>query len=346
MKKRVLYFDILKAIAIFFVIFIHVISEYWDNLNVDSINFVILSLLDSISRFCVPIYFMVSGALFLNEEKTVTIKDVFKKYVPKVFILYVFWNLIYNFINIIMIKKSIITLNVIRSIIIDTLLGNGLFHLYFLPIIIIFYLSLPILKQITKKENKNILKYFVFLLFIFLSFNKILDYLFDINILYPFLFDGYLIYFILGYYLNTFDLSKKKTNTIYILGIVGFIITFLGTVICSKEISKTEVFFKYISFNVVMYSSAFFLFAKNNFYKINEKVLNILSKTNFGMYLIHGIVLGFMEYIGMFKLLDKISIPVSVIINTIIIYILSFITVFISLKIPAIKYLFSLERNK
>ena len=36
MKKRVLYFDLLKAIAIIFVILIHVISEYWDNLDVNS----------------------------------------------------------------------------------------------------------------------------------------------------------------------------------------------------------------------------------------------------------------------------------------------------------------------
>lgn len=344
MKKRVLYFDILKVIAIFFVIFIHVISEYWKNLNVKDINFLILTILDSISRFCVPIYFMISGALFLNEDKKVTIKDVLKKYVPRVLVIFIFWNLVYNFLNII-VNKEIIDINIILEIIKNTLLGKGIFHLYFLPIISGYYLCLPILKQVTKKENKNILKYLIIILFIFLGLKGVLSYLFNISISYSILFSGYLIYFILGYYLNTFEISKKNTNIIYALGFIGLIITSVCTIYYSMHNNLTEVFFKYNSFNVIMYSSAVFLFAKNNFNKFNEKLLNVLSKVNFGMYLIHGLILGLLEYVGIFKLIDSISISLSVIINSIIIYILSFIVVFILDKIPFIRRLVSLERR-
>ena len=98
MNKRVIYFDILKAIAIIFVILIHVVSEHWDTLDVNSGSFVSLSLLDSVSRFCVPLYFMISGAIFLNEEKKITIKDILKKYIPRILLIFIFWNMAYTLI--------------------------------------------------------------------------------------------------------------------------------------------------------------------------------------------------------------------------------------------------------
>lgn len=344
MKKRVIYFDILKAIAILFVILIHAVSEHWDTLNVNSGSFVSLSLLDSISRFCVPVYFMISGAIFLNEEKNITIKDILKKYIPRILLIFIFWNmaysLIYNYIN-----DRVIDFAFVSKTFLHTLLGEGVFHLYFLPIIIGFYLCVPLLRKITTKDNRNILLYLIILLTIVFGSERLLLYFFDASVSYTLLFGGYLIYFILGYYLNTFDINKKNTNIIYILGIGGLLITFLGTIITSRVNGITDVFFKYDTFNVILYSSCIFLFAKNNFKKINDKLLSVLSKTNFGIYLIHGLVLGGLEYIGVFNKLDSTSITLSVILNTILIYIISIISVFILIKIPFIRRLVSLEKR-
>ncbi len=341
MKKRVLYFDLLKIVSIIFVVLIHVISEFWSFLDVNSNSFIVLSILDSISRFCVPIYFMVSGALFLNEEKKITIKDVLKKYVPRVLLLFVFWNLTYSFLYIIFDSRTI-TINTVYNVFLDTILGDGIFHLYFLPIIIGFYLCLPILKQITKKENRNILKYLIILLFIFGGFNRIFDYLFNVTISYTIVFGEFLIYFILGYYLNTFDISKKNTKLIYAFGIIGLVITLFGTIISSKANGITDVFFKYDTFNVILYSSSVFLFAKNNFVRFNEKVLKLLTQTNFGVYLIHGLILGFFEYIGLFGKIADVSIALSVLLNSIIIYLMSTLCVYVLIKIPYIRKLVSL----
>ena len=344
MKKRVLYFDILKAIAIIFVILIHVISEHWLLLDVNSNSFISLTFLDSLSRFCVPAYFMISGAIFLNEDKKVTIKDILKKYVPRILLIFVFWNLAYNFIYL-FVNKGTINFNTISTIIINTLLGKGIFHLYFLPIIIGFYLCVPLIKKITTKDNRDLLKYLILLLFLVFGTERLLMYFFNIKIDYSLLFGGYLIYFLLGYYLNTFSINKKNTRLIYILGIIGLIITFVGTIITSKERGITDVFFKYDTFNVIMYSSFIFLFVKNNLNKANERVLGILSKTNFGIYLIHGLVLGLLEYIGIFNRIDSTSITLSVLVNVIIIYIVSLICVSILIKIPGIRRLVSLEKR-
>ena len=64
--KRIVYFDLLKVISAFAVVFIHVISEFWYDLDINSSYFIILTVIDSLLRFAVPIYLMISGALFLN----------------------------------------------------------------------------------------------------------------------------------------------------------------------------------------------------------------------------------------------------------------------------------------
>ena len=188
MKKRILYFDALKILSGIAVVIIHVISQYWYNLGVSTTNFKLLTFFDSLCRFCVPIYFMISGALFLNEEKDITIKDIFKKYILKIFIVYIFWNLCYGTLDIIILKNQTLITDIFIDILINTILGKGLFQLSFLVTIIGFYLCIPVLRLIAKKENKKILEYLILILFIFTSINPIIKQLFDISLFYPIIF--------------------------------------------------------------------------------------------------------------------------------------------------------------
>ena len=75
MKKRIVYFDVLKVITCFMVIMIHVISRTWYVLDLKSSEFTFLTILDSICRCAVSIYLMISGAIFLNEDKNIKIKS-------------------------------------------------------------------------------------------------------------------------------------------------------------------------------------------------------------------------------------------------------------------------------
>lgn len=338
MKKRILYFDFLKVIASIAVVFIHVISEFWYGLTVTSLDFKILTIFDSLARFCVPIYFMISGAIFLNEEKKLNIKDIFFKYILRIFLIFLFWNLIYECLNIVFLEHSIITKEIVVTLLKNTILGQGVFHLSFLVIIIGFYLCVPVLRLITKKENKNLLKYLIIILFAFTSIKPILLYLFDIKISYSLVFSGYLLYFILGYYLNTFEVNKNTTKVIYILGIISLITTSVLTIYYSNYLGKpSELFFDYLTPNVVIYSSCIFLLSKNIFKISNDKGLNLFAKTYFGVYLIHGLILGFYLQLGLFNL--NMPLGLLVILLTIIIYFTSLLVSFIMGYIPLIKKL-------
>src|SRR5574344_720360 len=164
MKKRVYYFDYLKIFSILGVILIHLISKNWYMLDINSTNFKVYTLIDSIVRFCVPIFFMISGSLLLDDNYKIDKK--FYKKIFKLLSLYILFYFIYYFAKVIIYDNGVITLDTILIIFKDVIVGKTLYHLWFLPAIIGFYLIVPILKHIIKKSNKKIILYILIILFI------------------------------------------------------------------------------------------------------------------------------------------------------------------------------------
>lgn len=87
-KDRVVYFDYLKIIAALAVIMIHIASENWYTIDVESTKWFCLNFYDSIARFGVPVFVMISGALFL--DKKVKISEIYSKYILRLVIAFIF----------------------------------------------------------------------------------------------------------------------------------------------------------------------------------------------------------------------------------------------------------------
>ncbi len=337
-KKRILYFDFLRVIGAIAVIFIHVVSEYWYGLDLGGNDFKILTLIDSVCRFCVPVYLMVSGALFLDENRTLDLKYLFKHYILRMFLIFVFWNLTYCILDTVIMRHEIMTLPLLGSILVNTLLGKGVFHLRFLTIIIGFYLSVPILRLITKKTNKKQLEYLIVLLFIFTSINLISAKLWNISLNYLSNFSGYLLYFILGYYLHNFDLSEKLKKSVYVLGLISLGLTYFLTVKYSHLLNyPCEYFFNYLAPNVVIYTGSIFLVSKNTIKTDKHHLIYKLGRVYFGVYLIHGLVLGTCVKLGLFGL--PLPLGFLVLLLTVIIFSVSLVSSYIVSKIPYVNKL-------
>ena len=141
---------------------------------------------------------------------------------------------------------------------------------------------------------------------------------------------GFPIYYILGYVLDKKTINTKVIKLIYFFGIVGFILTFVFTRKLSLYKQKPdEVFFGNLTLNVFLECIFVFILIKNKCSKLcckNKKILFILSKYSFGVYLVHALII---------KIFDKVfnintmsfnavfSVPVLAIIVFIISYILS-----------------------
>ena len=78
MKTRDYSLDILRILACVMVVGIHTTMEGWYNISPRSYNWIVLNFYDTLVRPAVPLFFMISGALFLSKD-SIDIKKLWTK---------------------------------------------------------------------------------------------------------------------------------------------------------------------------------------------------------------------------------------------------------------------------
>lgn len=334
-KDRIIFLDILRILATIAVIFIHVAAQNWSDTDPTSYEWNVFNVYDSITRWAVPVFVMISGALFLDNSKKIDIKRLYKNNILRIITALVFWSCLYAIIEFILKKENFVEL--IKNII------NGHYHLWFLYMIVGLYIIVPILRKIT--ENQRVTEYFLALSLIF---TFIIPSLLEIPIFSDlvkirdnigfYLTLGYSSYFVLGYWLSQKKFQLKTKKIIYFFSVLGFIITILGSTIISKY--KMQPFGLYNEFlpNVLLESIGVFIFIKNfalkNKFKYENKIYK-LSKYSFGIYLVHVLIIGILKKAGINTLMINPIISVPVI--AIIVFIISLIISMVMNNIPILK---------
>lgn len=345
--KRILYADILRIITIFAMILFHVCTNerWWISFDNPSewyvLNFFVAGL-----RWCVPIFFMLSGINFLDPNRNITYKKLFTKYIPHILCALIFWSIFYKgsavITNYLLGLKPITTESII-AVFTTFVFQIPWFHLWFLYFLIAIYLMTPIFRVFTKNASKQDYIYLLGLYFIFAWLLPVIFFYvgqginFGIQELAPM--TGF---FFAGYFFAKYDLTPKQTNILYSLGIIAFILTVGGHIILSLLNGGTmyHQFFEYSSFNISLIAFFIFVFTKN---KINNssfenkyqgnKYITKLSECSFGIYLTHAIFLNVV--IGILKI-DTTILPaiISVPMITILVYSLSLGLTLIIKQIP------------
>lgn len=94
-NNRVFYMDFLRVISMFAVIILHTASSKINSVDICGLNWQVLNFFDSATRWCVPIFVMISGILFLNPKKEISIGNIYKKYIPRLLVILFAWNFLY-----------------------------------------------------------------------------------------------------------------------------------------------------------------------------------------------------------------------------------------------------------
>ena len=105
-QVRIIKYDILRIVACFAIVLLHVSSSVLDTVNVHSSEFLIMIVYNSLTRFAVPIFFMLSGLFLLSPDRE-NIK--LGKRILKLVSLFYVWSAFYGF----------------QGIIFDVLTGGG-----------------------------------------------------------------------------------------------------------------------------------------------------------------------------------------------------------------------------
>ncbi len=300
MAQRILYLDFLRAIATFAVIALHVSAMcVADNSVFPSQEWEIANVFDSMTRFCVPIFVMISGSMFLNPQKTITVKDIYQKYITRIACALIFWNTVYSLFYRI---TNNVPVNIADII-------HGPMHLWFLFMICGLYIATPILRSITKDIHTA--SYFIIIALIFTFFLpntfEFIITLFPrateatglfsklLSMANPSIVAGFSAYFILGHLIHNNALKHSKLS--YVMGGVSSLAVIIITHYISHRIGEPILFlYNYLNIFTFMTSVAIFIWAKNNISEttinpVLRRIIKSVSNLSFGIYLVHMLVL-------------------------------------------------------
>lgn len=291
MDKRLYGIDLIKSIAVLFVIVIHISSQVFSE---QASHFELLAgiLWESAARAAVPLFFMCSGVLLLYRQKAIPVSRLYSRYIPRIMLAAFIWDFIYKLYH--LEANGSLCFENIKKAAADTALFDHEFHLYYLHIMLIVYIILPALKTITDNAAEPLLRYLIFVWFAFavayptlkgcfpLNRLKGIPLQWSINMTY-----GSAGYLLLGYYLKKYPLNKRLA---VLLAAAGFTFTFAGT--CTATYLKGALysgFMEGMSIGVCLYAAGLFalLLRMPEPGKAAAGVISYTARSSFFVYLFH-----------------------------------------------------------
>ena len=299
---RITYLDYLRVFATFGVILIHVSAQNWYTTDIRTVNWQIFNVYDSLVRWPVPVFVMISGAVFLGREWN--IRTIFSRHIFRLTTAFLFWGLIYALF------KDLGIVNVLRNVI------AGHPHMWFIPMITGLYMGIPIFQKIT--ESPKVTKYFLAVSVVFFFALPQMRNMFEdlrlgigtfqgiyhalvgtLSQVKGSLIAGYACYFVAGFYLSKAELSRKTRTAIYWLGALGFLSTiFLDAFYSIRRETPMEYYYDSYTVNVLLESVAVFVWFR---YHVQGRgkwnsIAQRLAKYSFGAYLVHILILDQLKY--------------------------------------------------
>lgn len=304
--NRMIHYDLLRILATFNTILLHVAAQFWYDFEVTDPRWLIANSYDAFSRFCVPVFVMISGALFLPGPPKTDMKRLYCHNIMRLVRISVLWHCLYGLINCLEAGIQDMPLSELLKQMIA-----GKFHLWYLPMQIGIYMLLPILRIWIQNAGKKNIQYFLLLFMLCQVGNETIDALFVhksvtyvTSLIRPDMVCGYLGYFVLGYYIAHYGISQKYHRLIYAAGAISFF--------CNPLFSNMLSIWKgeplahiYDSFGIFTFtvSAALFLFftakvSRHSFGPRAKKVICGISMDTLGVYAMHIAFIQLMSSLG------------------------------------------------
>ncbi|WP_295616988.1 acyltransferase [uncultured Methanobrevibacter sp.] len=324
-NKRVFYYDALRALAIFGILACHMITIFItkaNDISIHNLDWMYLFFFNSLRQFSIPLFVMISGALLINKDYSLS--NFIRKKFNRIFIHYIFWAIVFVLVSFLLVTLGIKT-NMISDFSIGYLFKSMIGFtpgfqkgrlFWFIWMILVVYVILFILNKVLYHFNENQRKRIIDILVIVFTIYCLVALPFDLIKLSPYKnFIPYYISFagygILGYYLAKTDFSNKlklSNKALFIISTALFAVLYIyflvyATGLCAEANKFVSV--NYFGILTLLMSSSIFLsfryfeesYNENEnslFMKIRNgklgELINSLSRCSFGIYFIHPLV--------------------------------------------------------
>ena len=336
-KSRIWYWDILRILAMVFLVIRHSATATFEFVERLSTNWWVCNVYGSLSAWMIPVFMMISGASFLDHSRNVNTKKLYQKNILRMIYAFAFWSLFYAVYN-----------TVSGQDLQDdffTMVFQGHFHLWFIPMIIGMYMITPLLRPVAKNQKTLLaLTIVTGITGVIIPTLQDLGLFFDAE-MFPGLnhfgyFSAYVCFFFMGCLFHNISLSKESRWIIYILGIIATVVIFYGTYLLTvKDAYHNEDMQADNNLFTAIQGIALFVFFREKFrykeMKENTKKLILdISGLTFGVYMVHVVLLALLDKFGF----SPVTYPAIYMIPMLILFVLP-TSFFISLGIKKIPFL-------
>lgn len=307
-SNRIDYLDLLRVAAAVAVIIIHVIGPYRALFGeIPNSEWVTAIVFNNISRWAVPVFILITGALLLSDTRPWDTKNYIKRRVGKVLIPFLAWSIFYAFLTGVSTsgwnsEAAMETLQALPSH--QTYYHLGFFY-YFLPLYLVIPFLRPLVQRIPLWAVGTLVAAWLVLTLLYLMFVKGI---WNHQLI---LYSGYLL---AGFWL--FKIGQKKDAEFYanpqlkpqlgwrwliiIFGVVGLIATNLYILETSFAADKYKFgrWLSYKTLNTALVAMMIFTIAQTwGAYWLSQgsqslkKAIAFISRHSLGIYLMHPIIL-------------------------------------------------------
>ena len=293
-KDRLIGLDLLKIVSAFMIAVIHASSGVFNNHELGSLVWKEGLVLNAVTRFAVPVFLMISGALLLGRK--ISLDKAIRKAIIAGIALFV-WSFLYVIIRKILWNDG----DVIHDTVMLLFKRGPSGHLWYGYLLVWIYLFSPILNSLYESLSEKMRLYFVFLGLIVPSLlDAVINYFsLDGQILQ----NSFFIYIHLGYisimFLGRMIFENRKRWSA-VFGIISIIVGFCITVALTFGISKrmgasTHTFFDELEISNVIYAFGIMLLVCKLDWKGNDTLIKRcivkISELAMGIYFAHVLVM-------------------------------------------------------
>ena len=217
------FLDVLRVLATCAVVLMHVLTgatDVTDASIVPEYRSLLLSVMDLVT-WCVPIFLLISGYLFLNPERTLTYPVMIKKYCRRIALAILLFGVPYAASELVVAERTF-RIRMIPEALKMTLTGHTWSHMWYLYLILFLYLITPLLKKVLRVLPVWGVAAVMAVLFLGSSVAPFLNKVLDINSI-PVLPDGgvYFLYYLCGYLFAVREVCVDKGRNVWLTAAVA-----------------------------------------------------------------------------------------------------------------------------
>lgn len=206
------FLDVLRVLATCAVVLMHVLTgaiDVTDTSIVPEYRSLLLSVMDLVT-WCVPIFLLISGYLFLNPKRTLTYPVMIKKYCRRIALAILLFGVPYAASELVVTERTF-RIMMIPEALKMTLTGHTWSHMWYLYLIFFLYLVTPFLKKVLRVLPVWGVAAVMTVIFLGSSVAPFLNKVLDINSI-PVLPDGgvYFLYYLCGYLFAVREVCADK----------------------------------------------------------------------------------------------------------------------------------------